>query len=61
MAWPIIDINLFHFCIISSPNLEKPPVLISLREPRDCWFDFGTFEALEAGAEAYLAPSDALA
>ena len=52
---------LIHFCMISSPSLEKPPVLISLLEPTDCWFDFGTFDALDAGAEACLAASEAAA
>jgi len=47
--------------MISSPNLENPPVLISLLDPIDYWFDFGKFEAFEAGAEGCLAPSDALA
>lgn len=43
--------------MISSPSFEKPPVLISLRDPRDCWFDFGGAapEALEAAADGCLA------
>ena len=42
---------LSQFCMISSPNFEKPPVLISLLDPSDYWFDFGALEALEAAAE----------
>ena len=59
-SFSIFKLVSFHFCMISSPNLEKPPVLISLLDPIDYWFDFGKFEALEAGAEGCLAPSDAL-
>ena len=48
-----------HFCMISSPSFEKPPVLISLLDPRDCWLVLGALEAREA--EAGGAPSGATA
>lgn len=44
--------------MISSPNFEKPPVLISLLDPRDCWLVLAA-EALEDAAADFL-PSEAV-
>jgi hypothetical protein len=53
--WLSFCVHCIHLCIISSPSFENPPVLISLLDPTDYWFDFGALEAaLEAAADARL-------